>query len=59
MLARYIGCDGSMGLHKGRLYYVAICTGYWDGHACFWVDWRTGHCPYYSREGLQKNWMVC
>ena len=58
MLARFIGCDCSMGLRKGRLYYISICTGYWEGRECFWVDWTFGHCPYYSREGLQKNWRL-
>lgn len=49
---RFIGEEGSMGLHHGRIYNCKIFVGY----SYIWVDWRRGNCPYSTLKTLCENW---
>lgn len=49
---RFIGKEGSMGLHHRRIYKCKIFVGY----SFIWVDWRKDRCPYPTLETLCENW---
>lgn len=49
---RFIGEEGSMGLHHGRIYSCKIFVGY----SYIWVDWGRDRCPYSTLKTLCENW---
>lgn len=52
MKLQFIGKDGSMGLERGKVYYVEIYTI----HDYIVVNWGNGSCPYRSPQTLAANW---
>lgn len=49
---RFIGEEGSMGLHHGQRYRCKIFVDY----SYIWVDWGRGNCPYSTLKTLCENW---
>lgn len=69
MIAKFIGCDGSMGLHHGEVYKITIT----EKSQYIWVRWRPTEivetalqllsgspcrCPYRSEQTLRENWEI-
>lgn len=52
MKLRFIGADGSMGLHYREIYDVTIC----NSSKYILVYWKGGYCPYSSPQTFAENW---
>lgn len=56
--ARFIGTDGSMGLHKGKIYRIKHLQPLFFGDGYFWIQIGLlgSSCPYGSYKKFKENW---
>lgn len=55
----FIGTDGSLGLEKGKSYYIHVMHYFLSGKILAWIkinETRIITCPYSSNKKFKENW---